>query len=95
MFGGQMAANANISYSSSFFYNLRNFDADKFGGYANVDPRSELDVREQAVRDRPARWTATNHLIGLQGYDLAGLCGCNEVSYKPPRTFSVRTRVSF
>jgi iron complex outermembrane receptor protein len=37
MFGGEMAANANISYSSSFFYNLRNFDADKFGAYANVD----------------------------------------------------------
>jgi iron complex outermembrane receptor protein len=38
---------------------------------------------------------ATNKLIGLQGYDLAGLCGCNEVSYRLPRVFSVRTRVSF
>ncbi len=95
MFGGEMAANANISYSSSFFYNLRNFDADKFGGFANVDlglgwtspdKRYEVGVRVD---------NATNKLIGLQGYNLSGLCGCNEVSYRLPRTFSVRTRVAF
>ncbi len=95
MFGGEMAANANVSYSSSFFYNLRNFDADKFGGYANVDLglgwTSASKMLEVGVRVD----NVTNHLIGLQGYDLAGLCGCNEVSYKPPRTFSIHTRVNF
>ena len=95
MFGGEMAANANVTYQSSFFYNLRNFDADKFGGYANVDLglgwTSASKMLEVGVRVD----NVTNHLIGLQGYDLAGLCGCNEVSYKPPRTFSLHTRVSF
>ena len=95
MLGGEMAANANITYQSSFFYNLRNFDADKFGGYANVDLglawTSASKMLEVGVRVD----NVTNHLIGLQGYDLAGLCGCNEVSYKPPRTFSLHTRVSF
>ncbi len=95
MLGGEMAANANVSYSSSFFYNLRNFDADKFSAYANLDlglawtspdKMFEIGVRVDNV---------TNHLIGLQGYDLAGLCGCNEVSYKLPRTFSLHTRVNF
>ena len=37
----------------------------------------------------------TNAKIGVQGFDLATLCGCNEVSYKPPRTFVVKTRYSF
>jgi len=95
MFGGEMAANANISYSSSFFYNLRNFDADKFGAYANVDlglgwtsPSKKYEIGLMVDN-------ATNRRIGLQGFDLAGLCGCNEVSYKLARTFAVRTRVSF
>ncbi len=95
MFGGEMAANSNISYSSSFFYNLRNFDADKFGAYANIDlglgwtsPSKNFELGVMVDN-------ATNRRIGLQGFDLTGLCGCNEVSYKLARTFAVRTRVSF
>jgi iron complex outermembrane recepter protein len=95
MFGGEMAANANVSHSASFFYNLRNFDADKFGAYTNIDlglgwtsPSKKYEVGLMVDN-------ATNRRIGLQGYDLAGLCGCNEVSYKLARTFAVRTRVSF
>lgn len=95
MFGGEMAANANVSYSSSFFYNLRNFDADKFGAYANVDLGLGWTSANKQFELGLKIDNATNHLIGLQGYDLAGLCGCNEVSYKPPRTFSVHSRVSF
>ena len=95
MFGGEMAANANVSYSSSFFYNLRNFDADKFGGFANVDLGLNWTSASKMFELGLRVDNATNKLIGLQGYDLAGLCGCNEVSYRLPRTFSVRTRVSF
>jgi iron complex outermembrane receptor protein len=95
MFGGEMAANANVTYTSSFFYNLRNFDADKFGAYANVDLGLGWTSASKALEIGVRVDNVTNHLIGLQGYDLAGLCGCNEVSYKLPRTFSVHTRVSF
>lgn len=95
MFGGEMAGNANVSYSSSYFYNLRNFDADKFGAYANVDLGLSWRSPSKTFELGLTVDNLTDHRIGLQGFDLATLCGCNEVSYKLPRTFSVHTRVSF
>ncbi len=95
MLGGEMAANANISYSSSFYYNLRNFDADKFNAYANVDLGLSWTSSSKLLQLGVNVQNLTNHRIGLQGYDLATLCGCNEVSYKLPRTFAVHSRISF
>ncbi|MGE3690033.1 MAG: TonB-dependent receptor [Novosphingobium sp.] len=94
-FGGEMSVKGDGSYSSSYYYNLRNFDADKYPGYfllnlglgwTSASKNLELGVDIQNV---------TNRQIGIQGFDLATLCGCNEVSYKLPRTFSVHARVNF
>lgn len=95
MFGGEMSVNGNLSYSSSYYYNLRNFDADKFGAYANLDLGIGWVSADKMFELGLNVDNVTNKRIGLQGYDLATLCGCNEVSYKLPRTFSVRTRFSF
>jgi iron complex outermembrane receptor protein len=95
MFGGEMAANANFSYSSSYFYNLRNFDADKFNAYANVDLGLSWTSASKMLQLGITVDNVTDHRIGIQGFDLATLCGCNEVSYKLPRTFSVHSRISF
>lgn len=95
MFGGEMAANGNLTYSSSYYYNLRNFDADKFGSYVNLDLGLDWTSASGKFQIGVSVDNVTNRRIGLQGYDLATLCGCNEVSYKLPRTFSVNTRVSF
>lgn len=94
-FGGRMSIGGDAQYSDSYFYNLRNFDADKFGSYfvanagiswtnASDNWRFGLDVKN-----------LTDERVGIQGFDLAGLCGCNEVSYKPPRFFALSTRYSF
>ena len=37
----------------------------------------------------------TDERAGIQGFDLATLCGCNEVSYRAPRFYSVGVRYSF
>lgn len=95
MFGGEMAANGNLTYSSSYYYNLRNFDADKFGSYVNLDLGLDWTSADGKFQIGVSVDNVTDRRIGLQGYDLATLCGCNEVSYKLPRTFSVNTRVSF
>lgn len=95
MFGGELAANGNLSYSSSYFYNLRNFDADKFGAYANLDLGLTWTSPSKTLELGLTIDNVTDHRIGIQGFDLATLCGCNEVSYKLPRTYSVHTRVSF
>ena len=37
----------------------------------------------------------TDERAGVQGFDLATLCGCNEVAYRAPRFYSVGLRYSF
>jgi iron complex outermembrane receptor protein len=37
----------------------------------------------------------TDERAGIQGFDLANLCGCNEVSYRAPRYVSVSIKREF
>ena len=89
-FGGKLAVGGDAEYSSSYYYNLRNFSADKFSGYVTVNAGVSWRTDDR-------RWeigfdvkNLTDERVGIQGFDLAGLCGCNEVSYKPPRLFQLR-----
>lgn len=93
--GGKLHVLGEASYSASFFYNLRNFDADKYPAYTMVNAGFGW-----ASDDR--RWEAsfdvrnlTDVKAGIQGFDLATLCGCNEVSYQPPRWYGVSLNRSF
>jgi len=89
-FDGKLSIGGDLQYSSSYFYNLRNFDADKFSSYfvanATIGWRT-LDDRWSVSLDVK---NITDARFGIQGFNLAGLCGCNEVSYKPPRLFQLR-----
>jgi len=95
MFGGTMAVKADAAYSSSYFYNLRNFDADRYGSYVLVNTGvSWTDGAEHLELGFDVS-NLTDKRIGIQGFDLATLCGCNEVAYKLPRTFTLRARYKF
>jgi len=90
-----MSVQGDFSYSDEFFYNLRNFDADKFDSYVLVGARLGWQSQD-------GKWDAsfkvsnlTNDKAGIQGFDLASLCGCNEVSYQPPRWYGVSLRYNF
>jgi iron complex outermembrane receptor protein len=94
-FNGRMFVGGDASYSDEYFYNLRNFDADKFGDYTMVnarigwidaDDRLEASLRMENVTDERA---------GIQGFDIATVCGCNEISFQPPRWYGVNLRYSF
>ncbi len=91
--GGRMAVQADVNYSDEYYYNLRNFDADKFDSYtvanAQVSFESNDWLATLAVRN------LTDERAGIQGFDLAVLCGCNEVAYKAPRYVSVGLRKDF
>lgn len=93
--GGDMAVQASASYSDSFFYNLRNFSADQFDSYVMVDARVGWD----ASNDRWGLALRINNLTderaGIQGFDLATLCGCNEISFQPPRSVSLDLKFNF
>jgi len=92
---GNMALAATASYSDDYYYNLRNFDADKFDSY------TEVNVRWSWLSE-DAHWEValmvnnlTDERIGIQGFDLATLCGCNEISFRPPRWYGLNLRYSF
>ena len=92
-FGGKLSVQSDASYTDSFFYNLRNFDADKYGETVMVNAGIgwASDVWELNFRIK----NLTNVHQGVQGFDVATLCGCNEVSYKPPRFFQLGARYKF
>ena len=92
-FGGKLSVQSDASYTDPFYYNLRNFDADKYGRTVMVNAGFgwSNDVWELNFRIR----NLTNTHVGIQGFDLATFCGCNEVSYKPPRMFQVGARYNF
>ncbi len=92
--GGTLSWQGDWSYSDEYFYNLRNFDADKFDSYVMVntqlgwanDDGWSLKLRVNNV---------TDERVGIQGFDLAALCGCNEVSYRAPRLVTLGIRKDF
>lgn len=95
LFGGYASALGNVSYSDGFFFNLRNFDAQGFDSYVTSKVRLGWETPDGS-------WSAAlfiNNLndarIGLQGFDLATLCGCNETSFRAPRNFGFNVRYSF
>lgn len=92
-FGGRMSVGGDANYTSSFFYNLRNFTADQVKGAVMVN--ASLGYNVGAWDFTLAVRNVTNVRTGVIGFDLAGLCGCNQISYKPPRLFTLEARYEF
>ncbi|MCK5424752.1 MAG: TonB-dependent receptor [Emcibacter sp.] len=94
-FGGMMSILADASWSDSFFYNLRNFDADQFDSYFLANARlawsNADDTLEVALQAR----NFTDARAGTQGFDLATLCGCNEIAFRAPRWFGFNVKYNF
>ena len=92
---GTLAVQSDVSYSDSFYYNLRNFSADKFDAYTLVNAMFSWESSNQDWLATLAVRNLTDENAGIQGFDLATLCGCNEISYRAPRLYSVGLRYSF
>jgi iron complex outermembrane receptor protein len=93
--GGELALQGDVSYSDEFYYNLRNFDADQFDSYTMVNALLSWESSDQRWLATLAARNLTDERAGIQGFDLATLCGCNEVSYRAPRFYSVGLRHNF
>ena len=93
--GGTMAVQGDVSYSDSFYYNLRNFSADQFDSYTLFNAMVSWESSDQTWLATLAGRNLTDESAGVQGFDLATLCGCNEVSYRAPRFYSIGLRHNF
>lgn len=94
-FNGMMNIRGDVSYSDEFFYNLRNFDADKFDSYTMVNVGIGWMNEEGDWQVDFKVNNATDERVGIQGFDLATLCGCNEISFQPPRWYGINLKYSF
>jgi len=90
-----MSIQGDISWSDKAYYNLRNFDADQFDDYTLVDAILGWTSPEEVWNVSIAGRNLTNEFAGIQGFDLATLCGCNELSYRQPRRVELTARFSF
>ena len=94
-FNGRMYVGSDVSYSDEYFYNLRNFDADKFSDYTMVNARiGWIDANDRLEASLKMK-NVTDERAGIQGFNIATLCGCNEISYQPPRWYGINLRYSF
>ncbi len=93
--GGTLAVSGDAQTSSSFYYNLRNFSADRYDAYVVANVGFSWTDRHEKLRLGFDVRNLSDERVGIQGFDLAGLCGCNEVSYKPPRSYQISARYNF
>ena len=92
---GTLAIQGDVSYSDEYYYNLRNFDADKFDSYVMLNSQLSWMSTDGLWQATLAVRNLTDERAGVQGFDLATLCGCNEVSYRDPRSFNIGIRRDF
>lgn len=93
--GGMITFGADGSYTSSFYHNLRNFDANKFDGYALFNARIGWEDMAKRLRLSVFVNNLTDKRYKTVGYDLSTLCGCTEESYGRPRWWGVNLGASF
>ncbi len=94
-FDGRLYVGGDVSYSDEFFYNLRNFDADKFDAYTMVNARLGWISPSEALQATFNINNLTDEAAGIQGFNIATVCGCNEIAFKPPRWYGVSLRYTF
>jgi iron complex outermembrane receptor protein len=93
-FNGMMHITGDVSYSDEYFYNLRNFDADKYDDWTMVNAGIGWTSGDGHWQTRLNVNNLTDERAGIQGFDLATLCGCNEISFQPPRWYGISIRYS-
>ncbi|MBL8646144.1 MAG: TonB-dependent receptor [Sphingosinicella sp.] len=95
VFGGALTIGVDGNYSSSFYHNIRNFDANKIDGYALFNARVSWMDASEAYRISAFVNNFTNKTYKTVGYDLSTLCGCTEESYGRPRWWGLSMGYSF
>ncbi|HKT72708.1 MAG TPA: TonB-dependent receptor [Steroidobacteraceae bacterium] len=93
--GGSLTERFSVVYSDRFYYNLRNFTADQFPHYFKLGLGADWTSMHEHWQVGLDVQNLTNKRIGSQGFDLAGLCGCNNVAYQPPRSYTVNLHYAY
>ena len=93
--GGDIAVNGMLNFTDHFYYNLRDFSADQSPSSTSLNLGMGWTSSGGNWQARLDATNVTNAMIPVMGFDLATLCGCNEISYQPPRLVAISVRHDF
>jgi iron complex outermembrane receptor protein len=93
--GGDLSFQTSASYQSSIYSNLSNFDSTEFDGWTVVDALvSWTSIDENWSVDVFVK-NLLDERYNTIGFDLAGVCGCNEEAQGKPRWVGASIRYTF
>jgi len=93
--GGDLTFQASASYQSSIYSNLSNFDSTKFGSWTVVDGLiSWMSTNEDWSIDLYVK-NMFDERYNTIGFDLAGVCGCNEEAQGKPRWVGLSVKYNY
>lgn len=95
MFGGRLEMGGSVTYSSSFFHNLRNFDADELDGRTLANADISWFSSGEAFQVTTYIKNITDERYQTVGFDSAANCGCSIEAYGMPRTYGMAFTTRF
>lgn len=93
---GEMAVQADASYSDSAFYTLRNYDSHEMDSYTLANARISYSTGGDANWEFAAFVNnLTDEENEVMGFDISLFCGCSEIAVGEPRWWGVSARRNF
>lgn len=93
--GGRMELGGSVTYSSSFFHNLRNFDADELDGRTLANADVSWYSGEERFQVTGYIKNITDERYATVGFNSAANCGCSIEAYGLPRTYGLSLTTRF
>jgi len=93
--GGEMAIQADASYSDSAFYTLRNYDSHKMDDYTLANARISYTSTDSNWEFAAFVKNLTDEANEVMGFDISLFCGCSEIAVGEPRWWGVSMQRNF
>lgn len=95
VWGGNFAAQVSFNYSSSFYDNIRNFDASLLEDYTIVNARLEWSSEDEKWEAALFANNVADERYYTIGFDLSNATGSNSLVPGKPRWYGVSLRYNF
>ncbi|MFC7050972.1 TonB-dependent receptor [Emcibacter nanhaiensis] len=95
VFGGHVSVQADATFVDEIYHNIRNFDSQKLDSYVITNVRADWTSVDMDWTVSAFVSNVFDESYATIGFDLANLCGCNEMLYGKPRWWGVSVRRDF
>ena len=93
--GGELAVQADISYTDDFYYSLRNFNSTELDGYTLSNARISYTTGSADWELAAFVKNLTDEEYAVTGFDISVFCGCSEIATGNPRWWGLSLRRNF